>query len=57
MTASNTLSAYEKGLITESEALEQALVDTMDDLYDRAVDETRRADDLHRANQSQYWAH
>jgi hypothetical protein len=33
MTASDTLYAYEAGLITKAEAAEQALVDRLDDLY------------------------
>ena len=37
MTASDTLYAYEAGLITQAEATEQALVDRLDDLYEHAV--------------------
>ena len=36
MTASDTLYAYEAGLITKAEAAEQALVDRLDDLYEQA---------------------
>ncbi|MEX6505577.1 hypothetical protein [Jiella sp. M17.18] len=33
MTPSETLDAYESGLITEEEAVEQAMVDDIDELY------------------------
>ena len=37
MTALDTLRAYEAGLITEAEAMEQALVDKIDDLHTSAT--------------------
>ena len=56
MTASDTLYAFEAGLITQAEATEQALVDRLDELYEQAVDHRRRggtaarpfAPDMHR---------
>ncbi|MCB8838169.1 hypothetical protein [Aurantimonas sp. VKM B-3413] len=35
MTTTETLDAYESGLITEAEAVEQAMVDAIDELYAR----------------------
>lgn len=42
MTASETLDAYEGGLITEAEALEQAFVEDLDELYDKVAGGDRR---------------
>ena len=43
MTATETLGAYEAGLITEAEATEQALVDKLDQLYVQAEGRPRNA--------------
>ncbi len=55
MTASEIVSAYEAGIITEFEATEQGMVDTLDDLYSRLTSERhhraerpRRVAGLHR---------
>ncbi|GGD89037.1 hypothetical protein GCM10011390_04740 [Aureimonas endophytica] len=37
MSASETVKALERNLITEDEALEQAMVDDLNDLYRKAV--------------------
>ncbi|WP_161992792.1 hypothetical protein [Aureimonas leprariae] len=37
MTAAETISAFERSLITEDEAIEQAMADDLNDLYRRAV--------------------
>jgi hypothetical protein len=37
MSRSETLEAFEEGLITETEALEQAMVDNVEALYERAA--------------------
>lgn len=37
MSTSETLDAFEEGLITEQEAVEQAMVDDVDALYERAA--------------------
>lgn len=53
MTASEIVTAYEAGIITKNEATEQALVDTLDDLYSRLSTERpdrsrgRRAESAH----------
>ena len=53
MTTTETLDAYESGLITEAEAVEQAMVEGIDELYasqdggddryDRGMDDSRAA--------------
>ncbi len=49
MTASDTLYAYEAGLITQAEATEQALVDRLDELYERATGYRRGRTAAYRA--------
>ncbi|WP_156417794.1 hypothetical protein [Aureimonas sp. AU4] len=41
MTASEIVTAYEAGVITENEATEQGMVETIDDLYSRVPRERR----------------
>lgn len=41
MTASEIVTAFEAGVITENEATEQGMVDTLDDLYSRVSRERR----------------
>ena len=48
MTASDTLYAYEAGLITQAEATEQALVERIDDLYEQAIGRQRSRDAVRR---------
>lgn len=43
MTATETLGAYEAGLITEAEATEQALVEKLDQLYVQAEGRARNS--------------
>lgn len=42
MTASETLRAFESNLITKAEAIEQAMCECIDDVYERAASESRR---------------
>lgn len=50
MTATETLGAYEAGLITEAEATEQALVEKLDQLYVQAEGRPRNPSNASRAS-------